>query len=123
MLPNPGRLGPNRDLVVVPIAVSTCGRTLPYMDGRQRILVVDDDATVADVVERYLCREGYEVETVGDGRVALDRALADPPDLVVLDLVLPRMDGLGLPPPAGARSGAGDHAHCAWRRVRSGGRS
>ncbi len=64
------------------------------MDVPQRILVVDDDATVAEVVERYLRREGYEVETVGDGRLALDRALADPPDLVVLDLMLPGIDGL-----------------------------
>ena len=59
-----------------------------------RILVVDDDATVSEVVARYLERDGYAVETVGDGRRALDRALADPPDLVVLDLMLPGMDGL-----------------------------
>ena len=63
-------------------------------DGRSRILVVDDDATVADVVARYLAHDGYEVETVADGRVALERALAAPPDLVVLDLMLPGMDGL-----------------------------
>ena len=55
---------------------------------------MDDDANVADVVTRYLGREGFEVETVGDGRVAIDRALADPPDLVVLDLMLPGVDGL-----------------------------
>jgi DNA-binding response OmpR family regulator len=59
-----------------------------------RILVVDDDANVSEVVERYLRREGFEVETVADGRVAVDRALADPPDLVVLDLMLPGLDGL-----------------------------
>ncbi|HEY8555964.1 MAG TPA: response regulator transcription factor, partial [Actinomycetes bacterium] len=63
-------------------------------DGRSRILVVDDDATVSDVVARYLARDGYAVETVADGRVALERALAAPPDLVVLDLMLPGMDGL-----------------------------
>jgi DNA-binding response OmpR family regulator len=63
-------------------------------DGRSRILVVDDDATVADVVARYLAHDGYAVETVADGRVALERALAEPPDLVVLDLMLPGMDGL-----------------------------
>lgn len=56
--------------------------------------MVDDDENVAEVVARYLGREGFEVETVGDGRVAVDRALADPPDLVVLDLMLPGMDGL-----------------------------
>jgi DNA-binding response OmpR family regulator len=63
-------------------------------DGPSRILVVDDDATVAEVVARYLERDGFVVETVGDGRVALERALAEPPDLVVLDLMLPGMDGL-----------------------------
>lgn len=59
-----------------------------------RILVVDDDTNVSEVVSRYLVREGFSVEVVGDGRSALDRALADPPDLVVLDLMLPGIDGL-----------------------------
>jgi DNA-binding response OmpR family regulator len=61
---------------------------------RPRVLVVDDNTTVAEVVARYLGQEGIEVEVVHDGRVALDRALADPPDLVVLDLMLPGMSGL-----------------------------
>jgi DNA-binding response OmpR family regulator len=61
---------------------------------RERILVVDDDPTVSDVVARYLDRAGYVVEVVADGRVALDKAIADPPDLVVLDLMLPGLDGL-----------------------------
>lgn len=59
-----------------------------------RILVVDDDPTVAEVVARYLLRDGHDVECVPDGRLALSRALANPPDLVVLDLMLPGMDGL-----------------------------
>ena len=59
-----------------------------------RILVVDDDPMVAEVVARYLERDGHTVECVGDGAEALRRALADPPDLLVLDLMLPRMDGL-----------------------------
>jgi DNA-binding response OmpR family regulator len=59
-----------------------------------RILVVDDDVTVSEVVARYLERDGYRVEVRADGREALDRALAEPPDLVVLDLMLPGMDGL-----------------------------
>lgn len=59
-----------------------------------RILIVEDDPTVAEVVARYLLREGYEVEAVGDGALGLERALADPPDLVVLDLMLPSMGGL-----------------------------
>ncbi len=59
-----------------------------------RILVVDDDPNVAEVLGRYLEREGYLVETTGDGIVALARALETLPDLVVLDLMLPGMDGL-----------------------------
>jgi len=59
-----------------------------------RILVVDDDATVAEVVSRYLEREGFEVEALGDGERALASALTDPPDLVVLDVMLPGLDGL-----------------------------
>src|SRR5918995_1713980 len=56
--------------------------------------MVDDDPTVSEVVARYLERDGYVVETLADGRTALDRALAEPPDLVVLDLMLPGVDGL-----------------------------
>jgi len=58
-----------------------------------RILVVDDDLTVSEVVTRYLQREGYEVEGAYDGAVALASALADPPELVVLDLMIPSLDG------------------------------
>ncbi len=61
---------------------------------RQRVLVVDDDPTVSEVVGRYLEHAGFAVAVVADGRLALDRALADPPDLVVLDLMLPGLDGL-----------------------------
>jgi DNA-binding response OmpR family regulator len=64
-----------------------------YLPG-ERVLVVEDDATVSEVVGRYLEREGYAVEAISDGRQALERALADPPDLVILDIMLPTMDGL-----------------------------
>jgi DNA-binding response OmpR family regulator len=58
-----------------------------------RIMVVDDDPTVADVVSRYLEREGFRVETAADGRDAVMRARAAPPDLMILDLMLPGLDG------------------------------
>jgi two-component system response regulator ResD len=61
---------------------------------KQRVLVVDDDPTVSDVVARYLDHAGFAVAVVADGRVALDKILGDPPDLVVLDLMLPGLDGL-----------------------------
>lgn len=56
--------------------------------------MVDDDPAIAEVLTKYLEREGYSVETVGDGQRALDAALSNPPDIVVLDLTLPRVDGL-----------------------------
>ena len=62
--------------------------------GGARVLVVDDDPTVAEVVSGYLDRAGYVVERAGDGPEALARADAHWPDLVVLDLMLPGMDGL-----------------------------
>src|SRR5436190_15391718 len=62
-------------------------------DRRPHVLVVEDDPTVSDVVTRYLERDGYEVETVNDGRAAVERARSRPPDLMVLDIMLPGLDG------------------------------
>src|SRR6201990_2584757 len=59
-----------------------------------RVLVVEDDADIADVLRRSLRNEGYEVRTSADGVDALDVAAGFYPDLVVLDLGLPRMDGI-----------------------------
>jgi DNA-binding response OmpR family regulator len=58
------------------------------------VLVVDDDPTVSDVVRRYLERDGFVVESAADGAATLAAAAARPPDLVVLDLGLPGVDGL-----------------------------
>ncbi|SIM78523.1 response regulator transcription factor [Micromonospora cremea] len=60
----------------------------------QRVLVVDDDRTVSDVVCRYLEHAGYDVSHVGDGLAALDAVRDHAPHLVVLDLMLPGLDGL-----------------------------
>jgi two-component system response regulator MprA len=59
-----------------------------------RILVVEDDAAVRDSLGRTLRFEGYQVETAGDGLAALDVMRAGEPDAVVLDVSMPRMDGL-----------------------------
>ncbi len=64
------------------------------MNETGRVLVVDDDETVRDVVRRYLELAGHEVELVGDGEHALRRIAEREPDLVVLDLMLPGVDGL-----------------------------
>ncbi|EFK99924.1 phosphate regulon transcriptional regulatory protein PhoB [Streptomyces sp. SPB78] len=62
--------------------------------GPPHVLVVDDDPTVAEVVAGYLLRAGCTVDRAGDGPSALARAHTHRPDLVVLDLMLPGMDGL-----------------------------
>ena len=67
---------------------------MPNPDLPGRIVVVDDDPTVQDVVRRYLIRDGHQVECVRDGLEALRRIGEVPPDLVVLDLMLPGLDGL-----------------------------
>ncbi len=61
---------------------------------RGNVLVVDDEPTITEVVSRYLERAGYAARVAGDGPHALELASAERPDLVVLDLMLPGMDGL-----------------------------
>ena len=61
---------------------------------RSTILVVDDEAEIGDLVSYNLGREGYRVIAENDGAAGLDRIFKSPPDLVVLDLLLPKMSGL-----------------------------
>jgi two-component system, OmpR family, response regulator ResD len=73
------------------------GARMDAMNGavtRGSVLVVDDEPTITDVVSRYLQRAGYETRVAGDGPSALELAGSERPDLVVLDLMLPGMDGL-----------------------------
>jgi DNA-binding response OmpR family regulator len=57
------------------------------------VLVADDDAAIRDVLELYLRREGFKVLSAADGQLALQTAHRDKPDLIVLDLMLPQVDG------------------------------
>jgi two-component system response regulator ResD len=59
-----------------------------------RVLVVDDEPIVREVLERYLHRGGFDVATAGDGWSALEAFEAHRPDLIVLDLMLPGLDGM-----------------------------
>jgi DNA-binding response OmpR family regulator len=61
---------------------------------RGSVLVVDDEPTIAEVVSRYLERAGYRTRIAADGVQAIEAAARSRPDLVVLDLMLPRIDGL-----------------------------
>ncbi|MGH8957966.1 MAG: GGDEF domain-containing response regulator [Acidimicrobiia bacterium] len=60
----------------------------------ERILVVDDDPDILAVVKINLELEGYEVDTAEDGREAVDKAMIEAPELILLDIMMPRMDGL-----------------------------
>jgi DNA-binding response OmpR family regulator len=76
--------------VLLPDDVAALG---PSSDAR--ILVADDNADMRDYLGRILGRS-YRVETVGDGEAALERILANPPDLVPTDVMMPKLDGFGL---------------------------
>ena len=62
-------------------------------ESTKKILVVDDEPDVASLLTLMLKSQGYSVITAGDGQEALERARAEVPDLIVLDIMLPRMDG------------------------------
>lgn len=61
--------------------------------GRKRILIIDDSRTVQMMVSMILSREAYVVTTAADGEEGVRKAIADPPDLILLDVVMPKMDG------------------------------
>jgi two-component system, OmpR family, response regulator MprA len=60
----------------------------------EKILVVEDEPKIASFISRALRSEGYKVEVTPDGETGLDRALEGPPDLIILDIMLPGIDGL-----------------------------
>jgi DNA-binding response OmpR family regulator len=60
----------------------------------QTVLVVEDETSIASFVALYLKNAGYRIQTVGTGREALERAASEKPSLIVLDLMLPDVDGL-----------------------------
>jgi DNA-binding response OmpR family regulator len=63
-------------------------------DGRSKILIVEDDLTMLETLEYNLAGEDYQVVTASDGLTALETAREQKPDLIVLDIMLPGLDGL-----------------------------
>jgi two-component system OmpR family response regulator len=61
-----------------------------------RILIVEDETALAETLRRGLTEEHYVVDTVADGRDAVDYALAAPYDVIILDIMLPGLDGLAV---------------------------
>ena len=62
----------------------------------EKILVVDDDANICELLRLYLTKEGYQVTTAGDGEEGLEKFNQIKPDMVLLDVMMPRMDGYTL---------------------------
>ncbi|WP_232468204.1 response regulator [Bordetella genomosp. 13] len=88
-LPDDDGAAPDEPL---PLSVETAaGASLP-----PRVLVVDDNADLRDYMSRILRAAGYRVDTAVDGEAALDQVRAEPPDLVLSDVMMPRLDGFGL---------------------------
>jgi len=70
------------------------GLRMPADTVAVEVLIVDDEPAVVDALDRALVQEGYKVASAGDGRSALDRVAAAPPDAVILDVSMPHMSGL-----------------------------
>ena len=69
--------------------------TFPWM-GKQRILVVDDDHDILDLLEYNLEREGFKVRTVNMSTQAVAECLSFDPDLIILDIMMPGLNGIEL---------------------------
>ena len=65
-------------------------------DGTKTILIVDDEQPIVDILVYNLRKEGYNTIEAGDGVTAIDLALEKRPDLILLDIMLPKMDGLSV---------------------------
>jgi DNA-binding response OmpR family regulator len=76
------------------VHVTVLTEGLPFTMTHERILIVEDEPTVAEVLDRYLRRDGYEVRIVHDGPGAIAEYDRFQPELVVLDLMLPGIDGM-----------------------------
>jgi DNA-binding response OmpR family regulator len=76
----------------------TDGHEPPAGSGERRttLLVIEDDENICTTIDTYFSREGYSVRTAGDGLAGVQAALHDHPDVIILDLMLPKMDGLAV---------------------------
>ena len=106
----------------------TAKDTHPEVEPGERkisLLVVEDDENISTAISEYFSRAGYQVKTAEDGITGVKTALENPPDAVVLDLMLPKMDGLGCLQRAKGkgRLPTDTNAHCEGRHSRQSPRS
>ena len=78
------------------MTASTATSTAPSSSGKETILVVDDEASIRRILETRLSMIGYQVVTASDGEEALEAFRRTSPDLVVLDVMMPKLDGYGV---------------------------
>src|SRR5437764_560114 len=76
-----------------PRAANSGAHAAPGGRGRKRVLVVDDEKDLVDLISYNLRRNGYDVLSATDGNAAIDLAARETPDLILLDLMLPGIDG------------------------------
>ena len=88
---------------------------LPVAGSPRTVLVVDDEATIREVIRRYLERDGFIVREAATAIAALDALAEALPDLIVLDLMLPGIDGLALTRQLRTPKPGGEHE--AWQRI------
>ncbi|WP_429303540.1 response regulator [Paraburkholderia sp. GAS199] len=83
---------------VTPLAAPAAAGNAPHdaIPPGARVLVVDDNADLRDYMRRILSAAGHEVSIAPDGQAALEAARAEPPDIIVSDVMMPRLDGFGL---------------------------
>ena len=74
--------------------MSAAGRHIAYGCGQGLCLFIEDDHFIADMYRIRLESDGWQVDVAADGEAGLRQALADPPALVLLDILLPRLDGI-----------------------------
>jgi two-component system response regulator MprA len=90
---------PVEESVKTSVATALCARcrpTLESMADAPRLLIAEDDKGVREALERALKFEGYDVDVVTDGAQALERGAENPPDLYLLDVMMPHVDGLSV---------------------------
>ena len=93
---------------------------MPPPDDRQRVLIVEDEPNIASFARMYLEAAGFDVSLAARGDDGLRMAEAEPPDLIILDLMLPGIDGLEVRSASARAADADHHAHGARRRGRQG---
>jgi CheY-like chemotaxis protein len=77
---------------IEPVPVETA-KPLPQLDGASTVLVIDDEGTVRELMQRFLSKEGFRVEVASSGEEGLRRAKEIHPDMITLDVMMPNMDG------------------------------